>query len=303
MSTRRLFVSYARENKREVDDLVRHLETLGYQAWVDSSLRGGQTWWDEILRRIAECDVFLAIISRNTLNSVACKCELEWALALNRPVLPIALEQLPEALPRHLSVRQIVDYSHPGKDAAFALAGGLVAMPPASPVPKELPAPPPVPLSYLTDLADQVSQTEPLTHEQQRQIITQLKTALRSADREEQQGGQYILDTLSKRGELYADVDRELAGLREQGQTRVQPGAMVNRTLAKLLTQGQSRIPGTTTAPENTAQAPPSPAPQYGYQSPPPQQAPPPPYGHQPPYGNQPPHHFAPPPDASDTTA
>ena len=258
MTMRRLFVSYARENKREVDEMVSHLETLGYQAWIDSALRGGQSWWEEILRRIAECDVFLAIVTRNTLNSVACKRELEWALALNRPVLPIALERLPEALPSQLSIRQIVDYSRPGHEAAFALAGGLAAIPPAPPIPEELPKAPLVPLSYLSDLADQVSQAGPLTHEQQRQIIAQVETALRSADREEQQGGQYILDNLSKRGELYADVDRALARLREQNQSRVQPGAIVNRTLAKLLAQGQARMPGATTATDNAAQAPPA---------------------------------------------
>ena len=42
---RQLFISYARENKRDVEALVRDLDALGYQTWVDSSLRGGQTWW------------------------------------------------------------------------------------------------------------------------------------------------------------------------------------------------------------------------------------------------------------------
>ena len=76
---RQLFISYARENKPDVDALVRDLDALGYQTWVDSSLRGGQTWWEEILRRIANCDVFVAIVSGHTLSSVACKRELEWA--------------------------------------------------------------------------------------------------------------------------------------------------------------------------------------------------------------------------------
>ena len=50
---RHLFISYARENKADVEALIRDLNALGYQTWVDSELRGGQTWWDEILRRIA----------------------------------------------------------------------------------------------------------------------------------------------------------------------------------------------------------------------------------------------------------
>lgn len=36
---------------------MRDLESLGYKTWLDSSLRGGQKWWDEILQRNADSDV------------------------------------------------------------------------------------------------------------------------------------------------------------------------------------------------------------------------------------------------------
>jgi TIR domain len=115
VTVRKVFVSYARENKRDIDQLVEHLGVLGCQTWVDSSLRGGQEWWEEILRRIADCDVFLAIISRDALNSVACARELDWAVALSKPVLPVAVEPPSYALPRRFSLRQIVDYSEPSR--------------------------------------------------------------------------------------------------------------------------------------------------------------------------------------------
>jgi tetratricopeptide (TPR) repeat protein len=210
---RQLFISYARENKPDVEALVRDLDALGYQTWVDSSLRGGQTWWHEILGRIGNCDVFVAIVSGHTLSSVACKRELEWALALNKPVLPLAVERLPHALPRTLSMRQIIDYSRSGREAAFALAGALGTLPAAPPPPEQLPEPPPAPLSYLSDLVEQVGQPEPLTHDQQRQILIQLQPALHSADSEECRGGRYVLDMFSKRDDLYADVDRSVAQL------------------------------------------------------------------------------------------
>jgi lysophospholipase L1-like esterase len=210
---RQLFISYARENKPDVEALTRDLDALGYQTWVDSSLRGGQTWWEEILRRIAESDVFVAIVSAHTLNSVACKRELEWALALNKPVLPVAVERLPQAVPLTLSMRQIVDYSKPGKKAAFALAGALGTLPAEPPAPEQLPEPPPAPLSYLSDLVECMGQPEPLTHAQQHQILIQLQPALRSADPEEREGGRYVLTMFSRRDDLYADVDRTLAQL------------------------------------------------------------------------------------------
>jgi len=165
-----VFVSYARENKPDIDQLVEHLGVLGCQTWVDSSLRGGQDWWEEILRRIADCDVFLVIISREALNSVACRREFDWADALAKPVLPVAVEPPPKALPRRFSMRQIVDYSERGhRDrAALILAGSMAALPPAPALPQPLPEPPAAPLSYLTDLIDLVSQPNALDHEQQR---------------------------------------------------------------------------------------------------------------------------------------
>lgn len=204
---KRLFVSYSRANKADVHELTRRLAGLGYQVWVDSSLHGGQSWWDEVLRQIAECDAFIAIVSRDSLNSVACQRELEWALALGKSVLPVAVEHLMEALPREISTRQIVDYSEPTQDAAYALFGALTALPPQPPRPDVLPEPPAAPLSYLTDLIEQVTQPAALTQQQQRQILTQLQPALRSADPEEQQGAQYVLDRFSRRDDLYADVN------------------------------------------------------------------------------------------------
>lgn len=207
---RRIFISYARENKPDVEALVRDLESLGYETWLDSSLRGGQKWWDEILQRIAGSDVFVAVVSPQSLNSVACRRELEWASALDKPVLPLAVGPLPDALPRSLSTRQITPYSTSSREAAFSLAGALGNLPPAQPVPSPLPEAPLAPLSYLTDLVDHVNQSEPLTLAQQREILVRLEPALDSADPEEARGARYVLETFSKRDDLYADIGQRL---------------------------------------------------------------------------------------------
>lgn len=202
---KQLFISYSRVDKDDVDDLARRLPGLGYQVWLDSSLHGGQTWWDEILRRIAESDAVIAAISRASLNSVACRREVEWALALGKPLLPVAVEPVTEALPTAISTRQIVDYSNPGQDAAYALVGALNSLPAAPPPPEVLPNPPEIPLSYLSDLVDRVAKPA-LTHDEQRQIVTEIQPALRSADAEERQGAHFILDQFVRRNDLYADI-------------------------------------------------------------------------------------------------
>jgi TIR domain len=180
------------------------LGVLGCQPWVDSLLHGGQEWWDAVLQQIAECDVFVAIISRDALNSIACRREFDWAEALGKPVLPVAVEPPPKALPRRISIRQIVDYSDPGHRtrAALTLAGGPATLPQAPPLPEPLPEAPAVPLSYLTDLVDLVNQPDPLDHDLQRQIVFKLEPALRSNDLEERRGGRDILEAFSCRDDL-----------------------------------------------------------------------------------------------------
>ena len=214
---RKLFVSYARENKRDVDQLVEHLREMGYETWVDVSLRGGQDWWEEILQRIADTDAFIAIVSDAALNSTACGREFDWAEALGKPVLPVAVEPLPTALPRRLSRRQMIDYSHPAQRdrAALKLQGGLGTLPAAPPLPDPLPEPPAAPLSYLTDLIDLITQANALDHDQQHQILHQLEPALSSFDPLERRGGYDILQRFSARRDLYADVDRAITRLKQ----------------------------------------------------------------------------------------
>jgi predicted ATPase len=214
---RKVFISYAAQNKTDIEQLVEHLRVVGCDTWYDASLRGGQDWWDEILRRIADCDAFIAVISRDALSSTACRRECDWAAALNKPMMPVAVEPPPKALPGRFSRRQIVDYSdRKSRDrAALTLAGGLATLPEAPPLPDPLPEPPPAPLSYLTELADLVSQPEPLDHGQQHRIVHQLDHTLRSVDPEERQAGRDILEMLSSRDNIYADVERTIAKLRD----------------------------------------------------------------------------------------
>ena len=208
-----IFVSYARVDAGRVADLAGRLRQLGHDVWLDTDLRGGQAWWDEILARIAHCDVFVAVISQASLTSVACTAERDFAIATQRPVLPVAVERFTQALPREISLRQVVDYSGPGQDAAFALAAALGSMAPAPPVPEPLPAPPPAPLSYLTDLYEVLRAPE-LTKAQQRSIIDQIEPAMRSTDEDERAGAVEVLEMLEARPDLYVDVARRLSVVR-----------------------------------------------------------------------------------------
>jgi TIR domain/FHA domain len=202
----KLFVSYARVNKPAVEELVGHLQVLGFETWVDSSIRGGQEWWDVILKAIADCDGFVAVVSRGALSSLACSREFEWAQALGKPVLPVAVEPLPSALPARISSRQIVDYSEVGPRAALTLASALAALPSACALPDPLPNPPDVPLSYLTELVDLARQSTALTHDEQSAIVNRLELALRSVDSVERQGARDVLSLVVSRADLGEEI-------------------------------------------------------------------------------------------------
>lgn len=252
---RKLFISYARENRRDVDQLVAHLGTLGYDTWADTSLRGGQEWWAEILRRIADCDVFIAIISGDALDSTACRNEFDWAVALGKSVLPVAVEPPPSMLPRRFAIRQIVDYSEPGNraEAALTLGGALATLPPAPPLPESLPEAPATPLSYLTDLVDLVTQPEALSHQQQRQILIELEPSLHSVDPHERRSGADILERYSRRDDLYADVDRTITRFKAATGPEIAPETVVAQSTPTAAAQ---------TGPANETELPkPSPAP------------------------------------------
>ena len=219
---RNVVISYAREDKVKVDELGRRLTRLGWNVWVDSTLRGGQNWWREVLDQIARCDVLVCALSEASLSSVACHRERAWAVDLGKPILPVALQRVTQALPRELSSIQIVDYSTPSEDAAFDLAAALAGLPPAPERPAVRPAPPTAPRSYMTDLVDQLDQDE-LSRAQQGQILNELEPALRSADSEERQGALHILARMKSRDDLYADTERRIQALEARGVPR-QPG-------------------------------------------------------------------------------
>jgi ABC-type nitrate/sulfonate/bicarbonate transport system substrate-binding protein/RNA polymerase subunit RPABC4/transcription elongation factor Spt4 len=213
---RRVFISYARQNRADVDQLAEHLAAVGCDVWIDKSLRGGQDWWEEILRQIAGCDTFIAVISHEVLKSKACRREFEWAEKLGKPVLPVAVQPVPEALPGRFVRLHIIDYSSSAdRDrAALTLAAGLADLPASPPLPDPLPDPPDAPLSYLTNLIDQVTQPQPLDHDQQHHILNQLEDSLYSDDAQERRSGHDILELLGKRNDLYADIYRKINRLK-----------------------------------------------------------------------------------------
>ena len=144
-----VFLSYAHQDVRLVGTLRQDLEDMGQSVWFDESLHGGQIWWDEILRQVRECQVFVLAVSVHSLESEACLAEWAYAMKLNRPFLPVRIDQTDwTTAPETMRQSQHIEYLSGTAASAKALAKALHSVPESVPLPEVLPTPPQTPLSY-----------------------------------------------------------------------------------------------------------------------------------------------------------
>lgn len=107
---RRLFISYSRDDKAWVGELYRALRE-DYDAWMDRRIIAAADWWETILAEIEGCDCFIYVMTPKSTESIYCRAELNYALALNKPILPLMLKSctLPDALNQRRVQFQTID--------------------------------------------------------------------------------------------------------------------------------------------------------------------------------------------------
>ena len=104
----KIFVSYARVDKPYC---IRIIETLhAHDVWYDQRLYAGQDWWKEILRRLDWCEVFIYLLSPDSVASLYCRRELEIARRLRRHIIPVLINK-DTVLPDKMRDWQYVDLS------------------------------------------------------------------------------------------------------------------------------------------------------------------------------------------------
>jgi TIR domain len=176
---KKIFISYSRSDSAAVTHLVGQLTAGEYRVWHDSTIAGGQHWWARILAEIRECDLFLFALSRASVDSEACRRELDYAYALGKPLIPVRVQDdiNPQALSRPLAEIQVIDYLKPAADL-MRVVGAINLTPAGSPLPLSLPEAPELPVSYLAGLNDRVQSIEKLSDDQQKALCTDLRIAL-----------------------------------------------------------------------------------------------------------------------------
>jgi TolB-like protein/Tfp pilus assembly protein PilF len=105
--SRAVFVSYASQDAAAAQRICSALRAAGIEVWFDQSeLRGGDAWDQKIRRELADCALFLPVISANTVARHEGYFRLEWNLADQRTqriarnrafIVPVCVDDTPRA--------------------------------------------------------------------------------------------------------------------------------------------------------------------------------------------------------------
>jgi TIR domain len=211
------FISYSSEDKTIVEHLVQDLDTGNLEIWFDERLSGsgGQRWWDKILDEIRDCDIFVAVLSPNSLDSEACKAELKYASELQKPLLPVRVSEKvqPKFLPLGLGERQLADYLRQDREEGWKLRRSVSDLPRAPPLPDPLPERPPVPGSY-RELIELIETGSRLDEKDQSILVIKLRRLLRDGTPADEISE--LLQRLLKRRDLFHDVVRDIEELQNE---------------------------------------------------------------------------------------
>lgn len=105
-----IFVSYAHKDGNKASEVIEKLQMEQYRVWYDEGIDPGTEWDENIAEHIENCEYFIALLSREYLESSNCKDELNFARELEKPRLLIYLEdiQLPGGMRMRLSRLQAI---------------------------------------------------------------------------------------------------------------------------------------------------------------------------------------------------
>jgi serine/threonine kinase PknH len=207
-----LFISYSRRDEDVVKALTRGLEAAGVDVWRDHELHGGDSWWSVILERIRECSVFVFALSDTSLHrSKPCRAELEYAMLLRRPIVPVQVGTVSSMRAMPLAHLQVVPYRTDDATSGFAVLAALhQATAQTVPLPDPLPPSPPIPYGYLLALSKKIDVGDLAPVEQMR-IVDDLRRALRD-EQEEAVRADIVRMLTDMRGKSWTAVvaDREI---------------------------------------------------------------------------------------------
>lgn len=110
-SNRYIFISYKRDDEDRIAPLLDQIARWGYDIWFDKSIPGGAEWDALIEEKVSNCEMVIAFISQDAVESKWVRREVKFADSLNKPIVAVKLEDadLRHGMKMLLSQYQIID--------------------------------------------------------------------------------------------------------------------------------------------------------------------------------------------------
>ncbi len=126
-----VFVSYSRKDQLVIFALIYALEQQGIRFWIDrSSIEGGAYWDDSVEQAIEDAACVLLAVSSSAVQSANVKDELNKALELEKPIVPIRINNVPK-MPMRFNRLQYIDFTEDYHRGMSLLAPRLLSLLPA----------------------------------------------------------------------------------------------------------------------------------------------------------------------------
>jgi hypothetical protein len=123
-----IFISYSRNDKKEVEQLESYLEKKGHNVWLDTKdIEGGDQWRGAIVKAIKAGHALIVAISQHSVSSKNVRKELDVAEQASVRIIPVRLSQaaIPDELSYQLAGIQEIDLSGNLKDGLARLSSVL----------------------------------------------------------------------------------------------------------------------------------------------------------------------------------
>src|SRR6187401_1891858 len=92
---KQLFISYSRKDTEFTRHLTERFEADGLEAWVDwQDIPPSIDWMKEIQKGIEDANVFVYLISPDSISSTVCIQELQHAVLNGKRIIPIIIRDI-----------------------------------------------------------------------------------------------------------------------------------------------------------------------------------------------------------------
>ena len=117
-----VFISYSRRDLAFVSQLHQELTQRGVSAWFDQSeIEAGDQWREEIVKGIEACNLFLPVLSPDSLNSKNVRKEISLAEDHNKQIVPLRWRKsdLPPSVQYQLAGIQYFEFDEEASKEKF----------------------------------------------------------------------------------------------------------------------------------------------------------------------------------------